>query len=280
MQIETRKLAHKYSSIQGDYHYALKDIDLKIAKDEEFIFILGHTGSGKSTLIQHLNMLLEPTEGTINILDINNRKNFKLKDIRQHVGLVFQFSDYQLFEETCIKDVEFGPKNFGFDNYHELALASLKEVGLEKEFYERSPFTLSGGQMRKVAIAGVLAYKPDVIILDEPTVGLDKQSEEQIMSVIDNLNRVQHKSIIIVSHDMDLACRFAKRILVLNSGKLVFDGKKEELFTDTDLIKKTSLDLPTSMKLAKKIKKELQIPMNTNCYSLDDIILSLEDYYG
>jgi energy-coupling factor transport system ATP-binding protein len=222
--------------------------------------IVGHTGSGKSTLVQHMNGLLFPTSGNVNVFDINviRSKKIKLKPVRKHVGLVFQFPEYQIFEATVLDDIAFGPKNFG--NTKEEAVRLAKEaanlIGISCELYERSPFSLSGGQMRRVAIAGALAINPDVLILDEPTVGLDPKGKEELMNVLVDLQNKTNKTIIMISHDMDIVSKYAKRVIVMNKGQIVYDGNKQDLFENEKLLKEHNLSLPTSSILAQGLKEK------------------------
>lgn len=249
-----------------DFKYAKKaskkqldNINLSIDAQNEFIFIVGHTGSGKSTLVQHMNALLFPTSGKIKIFDLNvvRKKKTPLKPIRKHVGLVFQFPEYQVFETTVLDDIMFGPKNFGQtkEQARSQALEAAKLIGISDDLLERSPFTLSGGQMRKVAIAGILAVNPDILILDEPTVGLDPKTKDELMQLLVDIQQKTNKTIIMISHDMNIVSAFAKRILVMHQGKLVFDGHKDDLFASYELLDLYNLDLPTSASLAIQLKQ-------------------------
>lgn len=272
----------------------LKDINLSIESKGEFIFMLGHTGSGKSTLVQNMNALLLPYKGQIEVFDkkvilsykhplkLNTKKNRlkynlneskhllaksnipnysrHLREIRNHIGLVFQFPEYQLFEQTVLKDVMFGPKNFGQkeDEARISAINALKLVGLREDYFEKSPFTLSGGEMRRVAIAGILAINPDIIILDEPTVGLDPKSKDNLMNLLEDIRNKTGKTIIVVSHDMNVVAEHATRIIVLDKGCIVYDGDKRRLFEDEDKLHEFKLDLPIISKVAKELHaKEL-----------------------
>ena len=245
----------------------LSDINLQINKNNEFITILGHTGSGKSTLVQLMNALNLPSEGSIKIMDtiISNKNKPILKPIRKSVGLVFQFPEYQLFEETVIKDVMFGPKNFykGSKDEKEMAIKALKMVSLDESLYERSPFNLSGGQMRRVAIAGILASDPDILVLDEPTVGLDPRGKVELMEMLVDIQKNTGKSIIIITHDMNLVAKYAKRCIVLNNGNIVYDGPKKEMFQNTDFLLEHNLDIPDITKLAKSLKNRGLITFKT-----------------
>lgn len=238
----------------------LYDINLQIDKNNEFITILGHTGSGKSTLVQLMNALNLPTNGRIKVMDTVVEKDNKplLKPIRKSVGLVFQFPEYQLFEETVLKDVMFGPKNFykGKVDEKEMAIKALKMVSLDESLYERSPFNLSGGQMRRVAIAGILASDPDILVLDEPTVGLDPRGKTELMEMLVKIQKDTNKSIIMITHDMNVVARYAKRCIVLNNGKIVYDGPKNEMFENRDFLLEHNLDIPDITKLANSLKNK------------------------
>lgn len=258
MGISLQNVDFKYSKKASYKH--LNDISLKINAKDEFVMILGQTGSGKSTLVQHMNGLLFATSGEVKVFDttVIRSKKIKLKPIRRHVGLVFQFPEYQIFESTVLDDIMFGPKNFGKskEEAKELAVAASKLVGLSEDLLERSPFSLSGGQMRRVAIAGALAINPDILILDEPTVGLDPKGKEELMNLLVNLQQETHKTIIMISHDMNIVSQYASRVIVLNRGRLVFDGNKEDLFNDLELLEKYNLDLPEVSKYAIELKRK------------------------
>ena len=238
----------------------LNDINLQIDKNNEFITILGHTGSGKSTLVQLMNALNLPTSGSVKVMDTVVEKDNKplLKPIRKSVGLVFQFPEYQLFEETVLKDVMFGPKNFykGKVDEKEMALKALKMVSLDESLYDRSPLNLSGGQMRRVAIAGILASDPDILVLDEPTVGLDPRGKTELMEMLVQIQKDTNKSIIMITHDMNVVARYAKRCIVLNNGKIVYDGPKNEMFENRDFLLEHNLDIPDITKLANSLKNK------------------------
>lgn len=258
MEINFRKVNFKYD--RKSPNNTLDNIDLSINAKGEFIAILGHTGSGKSTLIQHMNALLLPTLGEIEIFEhrIFPKYKNKLKDVRKRVGLVFQFPEYQLFEETILKDVMFGPKNFGLSEKQarEKAEEALNIVGISEDIWHRSPFSLSGGQMRRVAIAGILACEPEVLVLDEPSVGLDPQGRVELMNLLTDIHNKTHKTIILVSHDMNLIARYADRIVVLKDGRIVYDGGKRSLFNNLEMVYDFNLDLPESANIALKLKEK------------------------
>lgn len=262
MGIQFKDVSFMYQGIKENYD-ALSQINLNIEEDGEFIAIIGHTGSGKSTLVQHMNALLLPTSGKVNVLgqELPPHKKEKINHLRQKVGLVFQFPEYQLFEETILKDIMFGPKNF--KSTEEEALEKAKKaatiVGIDPELYEQSPFRISGGQMRRVAVAGILAMEPKILVLDEPTRGLDPKGRKDLMKIFKDLHEIEHKSIILISHDMDVVSEYAKRVIVMDQGKIVFDGKKEDLFEHPDF-DTFHLELPTPLKILKHLEKEIGLP--------------------
>ena len=236
---------------------AIRDVSLTI-DDGEFVGLIGHTGSGKSTLIMHLNGLIKPTSGEIRVdgLDLMD-KNTSLRDVRKRVGLVFQYPEYQLFEETILRDVMFGPKNLGLSDEEAEARArqALCQVGLTDEsLYEKSPFELSGGQKRRVAIAGVLAMKPTTLILDEPTAGLDPRGREEILSLIRRYHEEEKVTLIMVSHSMTDVSRLCSRILVMNHSRLVMDGTPDEVFMNGDALLEAGLAMPPCAELAERLR--------------------------
>ena len=271
-----RTLKHKLTKTYPTISYNLKNINLTIKPNDEFITILGHTGSGKSTLVQLMNALNLPTEGEVTVCgDILTPKT-KLKPIRQKVGLVFQFPEYQIFEETVLKDIEFGPKNFGFSASDATVVAkdAANLVGLNPDLLDRSPFSLSGGQMRKVAISGIIASNPEILILDEPTVGLDPQGKKELLTLLKKFNEEYHKTIILITHDMEVVSRYSKRTIVLNHGEIVYDGLTSELFRNKDLKEKFNLDYPEVVKIMFDIKEKL------NLKELDPFQFTEEDAFN
>jgi len=245
---------------------ALDNINLEI-KEGEFIGLIGHTGSGKSTLVQHLNGLLKPTSGKITIdgVDITD-KNANLKEVRQKVGLVFQYPEHQLFEETIYKDIAFGPRNLGLkeDEIEQRVKEAMELVGLDfEELKGRSPFELSGGQKRRVAIAGVLAMKPKILILDEPTAGLDPRGRDEILGEIQRLYEKEKITIILVSHSMEDIARLVNRILVMHRGKIVIDGKTREVFQRAKELEKLGLGVPQITKFMMMLKEKDKEIMDT-----------------
>ncbi len=257
MPIVLEKLSHHYKS-GPNTAIALEDIDLTI-KDGELLALIGHTGSGKSTLAQHLNGLLEPTSGRVllNGEDIN-QKGANRRALRFQIGLVFQYPEHQLFEETVYKDIAFGPKNMGLseDEIDDRVRGAMARVGLEfDEMKDRSPFELSGGQMRRVALAGVLAMQPKVLVLDEPTAGLDPRARDYLLRDVKQLNE-EGTTVVLISHAMDEVARLATRVAVLQKGKLVMEGPTDEVFIQQERLAKMGLDVPEAFKLALRLQEE------------------------
>ena len=273
MSIILDHVSHVYG--QGDVHEvkALDDINLTI-EDGEFIGIIGHTGSGKSTLVQHLNGLLKPTSGTIyvNGEDVG-AKDYDLKSLRSFVGLVFQYPEHQLFEETIFQDVCFGPKNQGYSKEQAEALAyeALQSVGMEADVYDQSPFDLSGGQKRRVAIAGVLAMKPGVLILDEPTAGLDPQGRIEMLTLIKRLQVEQHITVILVSHSMEDVADYVDRIIVMNRGKAIYDDVPKKVFSYFEELEEIGLAAPQVTYLMHALK-ESGIHVRTDITTVDEAV--------
>ena len=242
-------------------------INLEI-KDGSFTCLVGRTGCGKSTLIQQMNGLLVPTYGEVEVDEFvvsrnRKRRTKKVSNLRKKVGVVFQFSENQLFEENVLKDVMFGPKNFGIKDIEakEIAISCLKEVGLDESYFEKSPFDLSGGEKRKVAIAGILALKPSILVLDEPTAGLDPHASREMLRILENMNK-NGVTIVVVTHDMDLVLRYASDVVVMDEGKVVIHSSPVELFYRDDL-DDYSLDVPHIIKLTKLLlAKGMKIEKN------------------
>ena len=284
MAINLSKVSFAYGNFKKKTtpRYILKNIDLQIDGKDEFIMLLGESGAGKSTLVQLLNALLLATNGDVSVFDqnISKAKNIKLKNVRKKVGLVFQFPEYQLFDETVFKDVCFGPKNFGIADYEAKAKEALEVVGVSPELFERNPYMLSGGQMRKVAIAGILASNPDILVFDEPTVGLDPLGKKDLLELLKKLNTEHHKTIILITHDMDVVGEVGKRIVVLKQGKVAYDGCKDELFKNDNLMNEYCLDYPNTIKILKAIKKEFNVDLNELQYSIEDVYTELERVFG
>lgn len=247
MSIEIKNLNYIYGKESPFEKQALNNISLTI-NDGEFIGLIGHTGSGKSTLVQHLNRLLKPLSGTILVdgIDINSDK-ISLKELRQKIGLVFQYPEHQLFEMTVFKDVAFGPTNMGLskEEISNRVKLALKKVGLNDElFYEKSPYELSGGQKRRVAIAGVLAMEPKVLVLDEPTAGLDPKGRDEILNEIKMLHEELGITIILVSHSMEDIARYVNRIIVMDKGRIQSDGTAKEVFKNIEKLESMGLAVP------------------------------------
>lgn len=246
MAILVNELEHIYSKGTAYEKKALEKVNLKI-EDGEFIGLIGHTGSGKSTLIQHFNGLLKPDSGGIyyNGKDISD-KDFSLKELRSKVGLVFQYPEHQLFESTVIDDVQFGPKNIGMSQLEvELhSFEALKQVGIGEDLLDVSPLELSGGQKRRVAIAGVLAMEPEMLILDEPTAGLDPEGRDEILDLVARLHKERKITVIIVSHSMEDMAKYVERLIVMNSGRVQYDGTPEEVFSHYKELEKIGLMAP------------------------------------
>lgn len=250
---------------------ALKDVSL-IIPDGQFIGLIGHTGSGKSTLVQHLNGLLRPTKGHIyyNGIDIHDA-DFSKKKLRSKVGLVFQYPEHQLFEADVFSDVCFGPKNLGLSRKEtELrAFEALKQVGVPDECFYQSPFDLSGGQKRRVAIAGVLAMKPEVLILDEPTAGLDPKGRDEILDLVASLRQETGITIILVSHSMDDVAEYVERIVVMNRGEICFDGEPKKVFSHKNELEEMGLAVPQVTYIMHALKRE-GWPVDINCITIEE----------
>ena len=255
--IKVSALRHVYSVGTPFEKVAIDDINIEIPHGQ-FVGLIGHTGSGKSTFIQHLNALLKPTSGTVTVdgEDINADK-ISAKNVRHKVGLVFQYPEYQLFEETVYADIAFGPKNMGLSvtEIDERVREAAHFVGVTDEQFERSPLELSGGQKRRVAIAGVIAMRPGVLILDEPTAGLDPAGCEQILRNICDYHTQTGSTVIIVSHSMDDVARLADRLVVFNHGAIRFDGTPEEVFSQPEELRSIGLAVPAATELAMELKK-------------------------
>ncbi len=260
--------------------YILEDINLTISEKNEFITIVGHTGSGKSTLVQMMNALLVPTTGSVTVFgnEITYKKQKNLKRLRKNVGLVFQFPEYQLFEETVLKDVCFGPKNYKLENPVAKAKEALTSVKIYEDKYEKSPFRLSGGEKRKVAIAGILASEPNLLILDEPTVGLDPQTKKELLLLLKEINK--EKTIIIITHDMNALWEVSTRVIVLDDKKIVYDGDKYTLFKNEELVRKHSLDYPDIIKIMNTIKEKTGKDMDVYKENIDDAFDELLKVFG
>ena len=257
MSIQVKNLEHIYNPGLPHESKALDDVSFEI-EDGQFVGIIGHTGSGKSTLVQHLNGLLKPTSGQIIVDDEDlTAEGISLIDVRKRVGLVFQYPEYQLFEETVAKDISFGPRNLGLNEYEilERVKEAMELVNLPYEqFAEKSPFDLSGGQKRRVAIAGVIAMKPKILILDEPTAGLDPKAHQDVLKMIKDIHNKEGNITIFVSHNMNDVAKLSDKILVMHGGKCVLQGTPKEVFAKDDYLKEIGLDLPDVTQLLQNLQ--------------------------
>lgn len=270
-QIQVRGLTHIYADGMPFETVALDDVSFEIEKGE-FVGIIGHTGSGKSTLIQHLNGLLRPKSGSILMdgVDITD-KSVKMRDIRKQIGLVFQYPEYQLFEETVHQDVAFGPGNLGLEKEEvdTRVREALEMVGLPYDVIaQRSPFALSGGQKRRVAIAGVIAMKPKVLILDEPTAGLDPKAHQDILRMVERIHSEEEITILLVSHNMGDIARLSDRVMVMDSGKLVMMGSPAEVFSRAEELDQLNLGLPPATELMYRLQQK-GAPVGTTALTLE-----------
>ncbi|MBE5781822.1 MAG: energy-coupling factor transporter ATPase [Clostridiales bacterium] len=276
MQVTLENVTHTYQPGSPFQATAIENVSLTI-NPGEFLALIGHTGSGKSTLAQHINGLLRPTTGRVLIdgKDIHE-KGFDKREIRKNVGLVFQYPEHQLFEETVAKDVAFGPKNLGLsgEEIDERVKEALERVGLPyDQVAEKSPFELSGGQMRRVAIAGVLAMRPKLLVLDEPAAGLDPQSREDMLSLILGLHR-QGTAVVMVSHSMDDVARFSTRAVVMEKGKVAMDGTPVEIFSHAEKLEKMGLDVPGICRLG-ILLRDHQLPFPENIFREQDALAAI-----
>ncbi len=273
MSLELKHVSHIYQEGSAKESYALRDICLNV-NEGEFLGIAGHTGSGKSTLIQHFNGLLKPTNGEVIVDGVNiNGKEAKnrLKALRMQVGIVFQYPEYQLFEETVEKDIAFGPRNLGLDTtevQHRVAEA-MELLKLSKKLRKKSPFDLSGGQKRKIAIAGVLAMKPKYLILDEPTAGLDPKGREEFLDLIADLHR-QGLTVVMVSHSMDDIARYARRMIVMEKGSIRLEGTPQQVFSQPDILNQLGLGVPSLTQLLLQLKLR-GWDVRTDLFHMDDV---------
>ena len=267
MAITFKSLSYIYDEGMPYAHHALKDINLNI-EEGKITAIIGKTGSGKSTLVEHLNALLVPSSGSLEIEDtiiLPGKKNKGLKALRKKVGLVFQFSEYQLFEETILKDVAFGPKNYGTSEQEAFAKAklALKMVGIDESYYETSPFDLSGGQKRRIAIAGILALEPKIIVLDEPTAGLDPKGSQEMIDLFVKLNKKAGITVILVTHDNEIVYNYADNTVLMADGEVKYSGNTLELFNDKEKVKEFNILEPKILSVKNALnEKGFKIPSN------------------
>lgn len=267
MAITFKSLSYIYDEGMPYAHHALKDINLNI-EEGKITAIIGKTGSGKSTLVEHLNALLVPSSGSLEIEDtiiLPGKKNKGLKALRKKVGLVFQFSEYQLFEETILKDVAFGPKNYGASEQEAIAKAklALKMVGIDESYYETSPFDLSGGQKRRIAIAGILALEPKNIVLDEPTAGLDPKGSQEMIDLFVKLNKKAGITVILVTHDNEIVYNYADNTVLMADGEVKYSGNTLELFNDKEKVKEFNILEPKILSVKNALnEKGFKIPSN------------------
>lgn len=274
MDIQFKNVNFTYQPGTPFENKVLHDVNFTI-KDGTYTAIVGHTGSGKSTILQHLNALKVPTTGSVWLgdLEVTSKKTeTSLKDIRKEVGVVFQFPEAQLFEETVGKDIAFGPQNFGMSEEEALKRAEeiLPVVGLDASFMDRSPFELSGGQMRRVAIAGVLVMEPSVLVLDEPTAGLDPKGQLEMMTLFNDLHEEQDITIVLVTHQMEDVANYADHVIVLDEGRIVGDGSPKEVFKNEEWLQSIQLDVPKTVEFATDLSKNSD-------WEYSDIPLTLDD---
>ncbi len=281
MGIKFETVSYHYSGHTNAVYEAIRDITLEIQAKGEFIAIVGHTGSGKSTLVQHMNALIFPSSGTVDIfgsrVTSKRNKNIKYNDLRRRVGLVFQFPEYQLFEETVEKDIMFGPLNFKVDleTAKAKALKCIRLVGLDEKYLTRNPFNLSGGEKKRVSIAGILAIDPDILVLDEPTSGLDPVGRKAMMDLFQEIQDKTGKSIIVITHDMDLVYRYASRVLVLKEGRLLFDGSPDALFRRDDLAD-FKLEDPGIVSVLRKIRDSFGLDIDIYQKNIDGAVAEVK----
>ena len=270
--IRTENLTHTYSIGTPFERVAVRDINFSIEKGE-YIGIIGATGSGKSTFLQHLNGLLKPTSGNVFFDDVDIHESKKhTKDVRFKVGLVFQYPEYQLFEATVFEDIAFGPKNMGLseDEIRERVYEAAGFVGLDESFMEKSPFGLSGGEKRRAAIAGVIAMRPEILILDEPTAGLDPQGQAEIIRNIRNYKESHNATIILVTHNMEEIARNVDRIFVLSKGSIVMNGSPAEVFSESNTLRELGLAAPKAAVIASRLR-ELGLPVDKDIYTINQL---------
>ncbi|MGG3842772.1 energy-coupling factor ABC transporter ATP-binding protein [Anoxybacillus kestanbolensis] len=284
MDIVFRDVEYRYQVNTPFEKRALYDIHFDI-RSGSYVAVIGHTGSGKSTLLQHLNGLLQPTKGSVHLGDYAitaGKKEKYLKPLRKKVGIVFQFPEHQLFEETVEKDICFGPMNFGMSESE--AKARVREwlalVGLPEEVRHKSPFALSGGQMRRVAIAGVLAMEPEVLVLDEPTAGLDPQGRKEMMDMFARLQKQKGLTIVLVTHSMEEAARYADEIIIMHQGTIVRRGTPEHIFRHVDDLLHLGLDVPETVLFQRAIEQKFGLQFDEPCLTIEDVVKALQTLFN
>lgn len=275
MDITIKHLAHRYGVGTPFEATALRDVNVDIPS-HTFLAVIGHTGSGKSTLVQHMDGLLKPTAGSLRVGEHTIRAGEKasgLRQLRKQVGMVFQYPEHQLFEETVGKDIAFGPRNFGAseEEIREKTKEAITRVGLDEGFLEVSPFDLSGGQKRRVAIAGVLAMDPEVLILDEPTAGLDPRGQHEIMTLFASLHEKKQLTTLLVTHNMDDVATYCDDVLVMNEGRPYLRGTPQELFADPVSLQEVGLDIPESVRVIRLLEQKFGVTLPKDRFSVDGV---------
>lgn len=283
MDISLQQVEYRYQANSPFERLAIQNVSIDIPSGT-YLAIIGHTGSGKSTILQHLNAILRPTEGKVVIGDrevTNAKKQKNLKEIRKRVGIVFQFPEHQLFEETVEKDICFGPMNFGVSEADAKVRArkAIKQVGLSEEILQKSPFDLSGGQMRRVAIAGVLAMEPDVIVLDEPTAGLDPRGRKEIMDMFYQLHKERNLSTVLVTHSMEDASQYADQIVIMHQGQVYKKGTPREIFHSPDGLIELGLDVPEVVRFQQKLEAAFKTKLAKTCITLDELADEIDQLF-
>lgn len=283
MRIEFQNVDFAYGVGTPFEIQSLHEVNLVIP-DGSFTAFIGHTGSGKSTAIKHLNGLNKPSKGLVKLDDdviTASTKGEILRRVRRKVGMVFQFPESQLFEETVIKDVMFGPKNYGVseEEAEEKATKALKLVGIEESIYKKSPFDLSGGQMRRVAIAGILAMEPEVLVLDEPTAGLDPQGHREMMAMFYDLYQKHHLTVVLVTHQMNDVAKYANHVIVMAKGTVAKEGSPMEIFKDPAWLKEHSLGLPDALSFKEKLEQQAGFSLPGNPLTLETLADSIQAYF-
>ncbi|PPA68632.1 energy-coupling factor ABC transporter ATP-binding protein [Jeotgalibacillus proteolyticus] len=284
MDISLQEVEYRYAAGSPFEKKAVENVSFTVSSGE-CVAVIGHTGSGKSTILLHLNALLKPTSGSVVIGDRTvkaGRKEKDLKPIRQKVGIVFQFPEQQLFEETVLKDICYGPMNFGVSEEEAKCRAVywIKQVGLSEEILQESPFDLSGGQMRRVAIAGVLAMEPEVLVLDEPTAGLDPRGRKEMMNMFFRLHKERKMTMILVTHSMEDAADYADKVVVLHKGKKVHEGTPRELFSDAERLSEWGLGVPEVVRFQRMLEAKAGRKLPGICLSIEELAASFSELSG